>query len=116
MDSQYNLGVLCARGFGVEQNSAEAYKWFTLAALQGDRESARKRDDIASRLDAQSLMAAKLAAKTWVAQPQPAEATTVKVPTGGWDRTLITPTVKRVSAPPAKHKLRARTPLHIGPG
>ena len=59
-DSQYNLGILYARGIGVEQNLAESFKWFSLAAAQGDAESARKRDDIAKRLDAQSLAAAQV--------------------------------------------------------
>ena len=34
-DSQYNLGILFARGIGVEQNLSESYKWFALAAQQG---------------------------------------------------------------------------------
>jgi localization factor PodJL len=85
-DSQYNLGILYARGIGVEQNLAESYKWFALAAQQGDQDAGRKRDDVASRLDAQSLVAAKLAAQTFTVESQPEEATTVKAPAGGWDR------------------------------
>lgn len=84
-DSQYNLGILYARGIGVEQNLAESYKWFTLAAQQGDADAAKKRDEVAARLDPQSLTAAKLAAQTWNADPQPEEAVTVKTPAGGWD-------------------------------
>jgi localization factor PodJL len=79
-DSQYNLGILYARGIGVEQNLPESYKWFSLAAAQGDRESAKKRDDVAARLDAGAIAAAKLAIKSFVAQPQPEEAVTVKLP------------------------------------
>ncbi len=60
-DSQYNLGVLYARGIGVEQNLAEAYRWFGLAARGGDKESERKRDELASRLDQQSLKTARQA-------------------------------------------------------
>ena len=58
-DSQYNLGILYARGIGVEQNLAESYKWFALAAKQGDDDAAKKRDEVAARLDPQSLAAAK---------------------------------------------------------
>ena len=54
-DSQYNLAILYARGIGVEQNYAESYKWFTLAANQGDTEAGKKRDEVASHLDPQSL-------------------------------------------------------------
>ena len=84
-DSQFNLGILYARGIGVEQNLAESFKWFSLAAAQGDADSGRKRDDIAKRLDAQSLAAAKLATQTFVAEMQPDEATASGAPAGGWD-------------------------------
>jgi localization factor PodJL len=84
-DSQYNLGILYARGIGVDQNLAESYKWFALAAAQGDQDAAKKRDDVAARLDQQSLVAAKLAVQTWAADPPPDEAMTVRAPAGGWD-------------------------------
>jgi len=84
-DSQYNLAILYARGIGVTQNYAESYKWFALAAGEGDGDAAKKRDEVASHLDAQSLAAAKLAVQKWSAQPQPEDAVTVKAPPGGWD-------------------------------
>lgn len=84
-DSQFNLGILYARGIGVEQNLAESYKWFTLAAGQGDADAATKRDDVAKRLDPQSLAAAKLAIQTFSAEPQPDDAINVQAPAGGWD-------------------------------
>ncbi|MBB1091827.1 SEL1-like repeat protein [Rhodopseudomonas palustris] len=84
-DSQFNLGILYARGIGVEQNLAESFKWFSLAAAQGDSDSARKRDDVAKRLDPQSLSAAKLAIQTFVVEPQPDDAVKVAAPAGGWD-------------------------------
>ena len=85
VDSQYNLGILYARGIGVEQNLAESYKWFSLAAAQGDADSNSKRDDVAKKLDAQSLAAAKLATQTFTPEPQPALAIDVAAPAGGWD-------------------------------
>jgi localization factor PodJL len=84
-DSQFNLGILYARGIGVEQNLAESFKWFSLAAAQGDADAAGKRDDIAKRLDAQSLAAAKLAVQTFTPEPQPDDAINVASPAGGWD-------------------------------
>ncbi|MGY4627980.1 hypothetical protein [Bradyrhizobium sp. USDA 4486] len=84
-DSQFNLGILYARGIGVEQNLAESYKWFSLAAAQGDADAAGKRDDVAKRLDPQSLAAAKLAIQTFSAEPQPDDAVNVPTPNGGWD-------------------------------
>ena len=85
-DSQYNLAILYARGIGVEQNFAESYKWFALAAQQGDKDAGKKRDDVAARLDAQSLAAARAAVQGFTAEPQPAEAIEVKPPPGGWDK------------------------------
>jgi localization factor PodJL len=84
-DSQFNLGILYARGIGVEQNLAESFKWFSLAAAQGDADAARKRDDIAKRLDVQSLAAAKLAIQTFTPEQQPDDAVNVPTPSGGWD-------------------------------
>jgi localization factor PodJL len=104
-DSQYNLGILYARGIGVEQNLAESYKWFALAAQQGDQDAGKKRDDVAARLDAQSLVAARLAVQTWTADPQPDEAVDVKPPAGGWEKPAATsrPTkVKPAVGPPRK--------------
>ena len=98
-DSQFNLGILYARGIGVEQNLAESYKWFSLAAAQGDADSGRKRDDIAKRLDAQSLAAAKLAIQTFAPEPQPADAVNVSAPAGGWDM-----------APPQKRPVKPAKP------
>ena len=102
-DSQYNLGILYARGIGVEQNLAESFKWFSLAAAQGDVDASRKRDDIAKRLDAQSLAAAKLAIQTFTAEPQPDDAINVAAPAGGWDSAPATagntkPAVKPVAS------------------
>jgi localization factor PodJL len=104
-DSQFNLGILYARGIGVEQNLAESYKWFSLAAAQGDADAAHKRDDIAKRLDAQSLAAAKLAIQTFVAEPQPDDAVTVATPAGGWD--AAAPQAAKPAARPAPKKTAA---------
>jgi len=102
-DSQFNLAILYARGIGVEQNLAESYKWFSLAAAQGDADSGRKRDDVAKRLDAQSLAAAKLAVQTFAAEPQPDEATYAGAPAGGWDAApAAKPAAKSTSAKSAK--------------
>ncbi|MCK1678022.1 SEL1-like repeat protein [Bradyrhizobium sp. 147] len=101
-DSQFNLGILYARGIGVEQNLAESYKWFSLAAAQGDADAAGKRDDVAKRLDPQSLAAAKLAIQTFSAEPQPDDAVNVATPAGGWD------SAPQASAKPAPKPVATR--------
>ncbi len=58
-DSQYNLAVLYARGLGQAQDLVQSYLWFSAAAAQGDDDAARKRDDVAAKLDPKSLAAAR---------------------------------------------------------
>jgi localization factor PodJL len=90
-DSQYNLAILYVRGIGTEPNLGEAYRWFAIAAREGDAEAAKKRDDIASRLDRSTLAAARAAAEAWSAQPQIEAATDVQSPPGGWDKPAAAP-------------------------
>jgi localization factor PodJL len=71
----------------VVQNFAGSHKWFALAANQGDEDAGKKRDEVAAKLDQQSLTAARLAVETWKAVPQPDEAINVKSPAAGWDVT-----------------------------
>jgi localization factor PodJL len=106
-DSQFNLAVLYARGMGVEQNLAESFKWFSLAAAQGDADSARKRDDIAKRLDSQSLAAARLAIQTFTAEPQPDDAINVASPAGGWDSAPAQASTAKPAAKPISIKRAA---------
>jgi localization factor PodJL len=106
-DSQFNLGILYARGIGVEQNLAESFKWFSLAAAQGDADAGHKRDDIAKRLDAQSLAAAKLAIQTFTAEPQPNDAINVATPQGGWDPAPAQPSAAKPAAKPATKRTAA---------
>ena len=106
-DSQFNLGILYARGIGVEQNLAESYKWFSLAAAQGDADSGRKRDDVAKRLDAQSLAAAKLAIQTFTPEAQPEGAVNAAAPAGGWDGTAAAAKSAKTPAPKAPSSKRA---------
>ncbi|MGN6570326.1 MAG: hypothetical protein ACTHLO_02805, partial [Pseudolabrys sp.] len=70
-DSQDNLGVLAARGLGTPKSMSDAYKWFALAAAQGDKEAARKRDDVATQMDGATLAEAQATVKGFTAQPQP---------------------------------------------
>ena len=100
-DSQFNLGVLYARGLGVATSLSESYKWFALAAAKGDKEAAKKRDEIVSRLDTHGLANAQLAVRRFVAEPQPDAAVNVPVPAGGWDNAKAAPpnTKSRVHGP-----------------
>jgi localization factor PodJL len=70
-DSQFNLGVLLARGLGTSPDFTDSYLWFALAAAQGDEEAARKRDEVATRLQPAELATARSQAEAW--HPKPAE-------------------------------------------
>ena len=84
-DSQFNLGVLYARGLGVEQDLRQSWLWFSLAAAQGDIEAARKRDEVAAKMDATALAAAADGlTKFKVGKPDPL-ANEATAPSGGWD-------------------------------
>ena len=50
-DSQFNLAILYARGLGVEQDLRQSWLWFSLAAQQGDADAAKKRDEVAAKMD-----------------------------------------------------------------
>jgi localization factor PodJL len=90
-DSEYNLAILYARGIGVAVNLAESYRWFSLAAASGDGDAAKKRDEVAARLDAKTIAAAKLSVLGFVPEHEPEEATNLKAPPGGWDHMPAAP-------------------------
>jgi localization factor PodJL len=64
-DSQFNMGILLGRGIGTKPDPAKAFQWFSLAAAHGDAEAGRKRDEMAARLSAADLTAAKSALEQW---------------------------------------------------
>ncbi|HEY1944420.1 MAG TPA: hypothetical protein VGH40_20095 [Roseiarcus sp.] len=99
-DSQFNLGILYARGMGVPQDLAQSWVWFSLAAQQGDVDAAKKRDEVAAKMDAQALVAAaKTLAAFHVATPSPA-ANEAAAPAGGWDGRSAAPQATQSPAPP----------------
>lgn len=84
-DSEFNLAILYARGLGVDQDLRQSWLWFSLAAAQGDADAAKKRDEVAAKLDPNALAAAaEDLAKFKVAKPDPV-ANEVAPPLSGWD-------------------------------
>jgi localization factor PodJL len=84
-DSQYNLAILLGRGLGAPADLSQSYRWFAIAAAQGDEDAGRKRDEVAGRLPAGDLAAAKAAAESWKPKPLEANANEVTQPAKGWD-------------------------------
>ena len=84
-DSQYNLAVLLGRGLGAPTDLAQSFVWFSVAASQGDEDAGRKRDEVAQRLKAEDLAAAKGLAASWKPRTLDAVANEVTPPAKGWD-------------------------------
>ena len=92
-DSQFNLGILAAKGVGMKQDLEEAYKWFALVAKTGDKDAAAKRDEIADALKPEQLARAKAAAELWKAKPVNAAANSVDIPDAWQDAPTTTASV-----------------------
>lgn len=88
-DSQYNLAILLGRGLGAPADLGQSYRWFAIAAAQGDDDAARKRDEVAGRLSASDLAAAKAAAESWKPKPLEASVNEVTPPAKGWDESPV---------------------------
>ena len=112
-DSQYNLAILYARGLGVEQDLRQSWMWFSLAAQQGDADAAKKRDEVAAKMDPVSLAAAAEALARFKSLKLDPAANEVTAPPGGWDAGPgMAPTSAPMSqSPPAIGGARQQTPL-----
>jgi localization factor PodJL len=101
-DSQFNLGILCARGMGVPLDLVQSWLWFSLAAQQGDADAAKKRDEVAAKMDPPALLAAaKALAEFKASTPSPA-ANEAPAPPGGWDAKSGAPQASQAPAAPAR--------------
>ncbi len=82
VDSQYNLGRLYEQGLGVAKNSAEALKWYLIAARSGDQESLSSAARVRTRLSVDTQLVAERAAagfrSTAVASTTPASVPTMQ--------------------------------------
>ncbi|MBZ9935955.1 hypothetical protein LB518_06600 [Mesorhizobium sp. BR1-1-16] len=89
-DSQYNLGVLYARGLGLGVDLVQSYKWFALAAAQGDTDAGKRRDEVAKALKPGELASARAAVQVFAPRPQNAGANSEPVPKAEWMQTAST--------------------------
>ena len=79
-DSQVNLAILYARGDGVPRDLEKSYKWFAIAANDGDKDAAVKRDEVFNALRPEQVEAARASVSNWTAQPIDPDANEVEVP------------------------------------
>jgi localization factor PodJL len=64
-DSQFNLAILHENGMGLPKSTAEAYKWYALAAERGDPEAVKRRDSVAGRLAPADVERSRMAVAKW---------------------------------------------------
>lgn len=62
----FSLAVSYACGRRVEADLVEAHKWFNIAALRGDVEAARRRQEIAAEMSAADVASAQRRAREWL--------------------------------------------------
>ncbi|MFC6447800.1 peptidoglycan-binding protein [Shinella zoogloeoides] len=79
-DSQFNLAILYARGNGVKPDIEESYKWFAIAARDGDQDAAQKRDEVANAMKPEQLASAKAKMELWKPQPLDEKANSADLP------------------------------------
>ncbi|MBO6917692.1 MAG: SEL1-like repeat protein [Rhizobiaceae bacterium] len=79
-DSQVNVAILYARGEGVPRNLSESYKWFAIAANQGDADAASKRDEVFNALPQTDTDGARELVANWKPTPLDVSANNVQVP------------------------------------
>lgn len=76
-DSQVNLGIILAKGLGVDVDLVGSYKWFAVAAKGGDSDAASKRDMVANAMRPDQLEEARGQAEVWKPQELDNEANAV---------------------------------------
>lgn len=64
--SFFELGVNYSCGRQVAADLVEAHKWFNIAAVRGDLEAARRRQEIAAEMSAFEIAAAQRRAREWL--------------------------------------------------
>jgi uncharacterized protein len=62
----FDLGMMYSVGRSVPIDYVTAHKWFNLAAMQGNRDAARLRQEIAQQMSSQEIAAAQRAARAWL--------------------------------------------------
>ena len=65
-DTYFNLGMLYSSGSNVPVDYVTAHKWFNLAAMKGNQDAMRLRQEIAAEMSDSEIAAAQRAARDWM--------------------------------------------------
>jgi TPR repeat protein len=62
----FELGIMYSVGRSVPIDYVTAHKWFNLAAMQGNQDAARLRQEVAAQMSSTEIAAAQRAARAWL--------------------------------------------------
>ena len=62
----FQLGIIYSTGGSVPADYVTAHKWFNLAAMRGNHEAVRLRQEIAQQMSGTEIAAAQRAARAWL--------------------------------------------------
>lgn len=65
-DAFYQLGIMYSVGNSVPADFVAAHKWFNIAAMRGNKDAVRQRQEIAAGMSAAEIAAAQRAARAWL--------------------------------------------------
>ncbi len=71
-ETQNNLGLMYAKGWGVQQDFAEAYKWFSLSASKGVQKASKARQILASQMTPQQIAEGKRRSSIYIVKKRSA--------------------------------------------
>jgi localization factor PodJL len=86
-DSQFNLAVLNEQGLGMPRSPENAVFWYSLAAVQGDREAAAKAKALEASLAPETAKQVHARLLAWRALPVDRKANVVPVAESSWQET-----------------------------
>ena len=65
-DAFFDLGMMYSIGRSVPTDFVSAHKWFNIAAMRGNKEAIRLRQEIAAQMSESEIAAAQRAARAWL--------------------------------------------------
>lgn len=65
-DALFELGLMYSAGRDVEIDLVEAHKWFNLAAIRGNQEAKRYRNELSGELSKPDIARAQKMAREWM--------------------------------------------------
>ncbi len=62
----FELGMMCSTGQAVPLDMVAAHKWFNIAAMLGNKDAVRLRNEVAAEMSDSEIVTAQRAARDWL--------------------------------------------------